>query len=397
VASPREFSPRFWSLIGATFLGFVGMGTVLPALAPHVRHDLGGSDHTVGFVIGIFSVVALCSRLISGPVADSRGRKVAFLTGLGSCTLAGAVYLLPLGLTGIWVGRCFQGLGEACLYTGAAAWAVELAGTERSAQALGYLSSGIWGGLSAGPVVGQWLGTFERAAFFQMLAGGVGFLMLTRVPEHFVPHKDGGTLKWPSRTLLMPGLAIGFVNVHYPVITGFLVLHLARYGNSGPSEFTAYAGAMLCSRFFLGGLPDRVHPRVTFYFGLTSMFVGLLILATGPRPVIAIAGAALLGLGFSFPFSSIASTVMRRSPDHERGSTVGILSAFYDLFVGTGSFAAGAVATRFGYSATFVMAAVALLASAWAGWFVLPVESGQPLLQHMGQAISSPAYPSSAE
>ena len=35
------------------------MGTVLPALAPHVRRDLGGSDHTVGFVIGIFSVVAL--------------------------------------------------------------------------------------------------------------------------------------------------------------------------------------------------------------------------------------------------------------------------------------------------------------------------------------------------
>jgi MFS family permease len=354
---------------------------VLPALAPHVRHDLGGSDHTVGFVIGIFSVVALFSRLVSGPVADGRGRKVAFLAGLGSCTIAGAIYLLPLGLTGIWIGRCFQGFGEACLYTGAAAWAVELAGTERSAQALGYLSSGIWGGLSAGPVVGQWLVTFHRAAAFQMLAGAIGFLMLTRVPEHFVPHKDGGTLKWPSRSLIMPGLAIGFVNVHYPVVTGFLILHLARYGNSGPLAFTAYAGAMLCSRFFLGGLPDRVHPRITFYFGLTSMTIGLLVLASGPRPAIAIAGAAMLGLGFSFPFSSIASTVMRRAPNHERGSTVGTLSAFYDLFVGAGSFAAGAVATRFGYSAAFVMAAVALLASAIAGWFVLPVETAQPVLE----------------
>jgi MFS family permease len=381
VASPREFSPRFWALIGATFLGFVGMGTVLPALAPHVRNDLGGSDHTVGFVIGIFSVMALVSRLISGPIADGRGRKIAFLTGLASCTFAGAVYLLPFGLTGIWIGRCFQGLGEACLYTGAAAWAVELAGTERSAQALGYLSSGIWGGWSAGPVVGNYLGSFQHAALFQMLAGSVGFLLLTRVPEHFVPHRDGGAFKWPSRSLLMPGLAIGFVNVHYPVITGFLILHLAQYGNSGRAAFTAYAGAMLCSRFFLGGLPDRVHPRVTFYFGLSCMAVGLLVLASGPRPLVAIAGAGLLGLGFSFPFSSIASTVMRRSANHERGSTVGTLSAFYDLFVGAGSFAAGAVATRFGYSAAFVMAAVALLASAVAGWSVLPVETEQPVLQ----------------
>jgi len=72
---------------------------------------------------------------------------------------------------------------------------------------------------------------------------------------------------------------------------------------------------------------------------------------------------------------------MRRSPNHERGSTVGTLSAFYDFIVGAGSFAAGAVATKFGYSATFVMAAAALLASALAGWYVLPVEEGQSLLQ----------------
>jgi len=362
------------------------MGTVLPALAPHVRDDLGGSDHTVGFVIGIYSVVALFGRLVAGPVADGRGRKVAFLAGLASCTLAGAVYLLPLGLTGIWIGRCFQGLGEAFLYTGAAAWAVELTGIERSAQALAYLSTGIWGGLSAGPVVGAWVGTFERAAFFQMAAGAVGFLLLTRIPEHFVPHKDGGSLRWPSRSVLVPGLAIGLVNVHYPVITGFLVLHLARYGNSGRAAFTAYAGAMLCSRLFLGGLPDRVHPRVTFYFGLAAMTVGLLVLASGPRPLIAVASAALLGLGLSFPFSSIASTVMRRSPNHERGSTMGILTAFCDLFIGVGSFAAGAVASSFGYPTTFVMAAAALLASAAAGWYVY----FQPVQGNLGSEISRP-------
>ena len=83
--SAHTFSARFWSLVGATFLGFLGIGTVLPGLAPHVRHDLGGSDQTVGFVIGIFSFVALVGRLFSGPLADRRGRKSAFLAGLLSC------------------------------------------------------------------------------------------------------------------------------------------------------------------------------------------------------------------------------------------------------------------------------------------------------------------------
>src|SRR3979490_638246 len=94
----QGFSARFWSLIAATFLGFLGSGTVLPGMALHIRHDLGGSDQTVGFVIGTFSVVALASRFISGPLADKKGRKLAFLTGLASCGVSGLAYLLPLGL-----------------------------------------------------------------------------------------------------------------------------------------------------------------------------------------------------------------------------------------------------------------------------------------------------------
>ena len=368
--SAGSLGVRFWSLIGATFLGFLGIGTVLPGLAPHVRNDLGGSDQTVGFVIGIFSVVALASRFLSGPLADRRGRKIAFLTGLVSCAFAGGAYLLPLGVSGAYLGRILQGFGEACLYTGAAAWVVEIAGIERSAQSLGFLSSGIWGGISAGPVIGHWLGSFERAAGFQIIAALVaaGTLMMIKEDFHPEPHPHGRPMI--PRSLIAPGLAIGFVNMHYPVITGFLILHLAKHGNSGPAAFSAYAGVILFSRFFLGGLPDRIQPAITFYFGLVAMAVGLSGIALAPGPAGAIGLTALLGFGFSFPWSAVASVVLKRTPAGARGSAVGVLSAFYDLFVGISSFAAGAIAGRYGYPAAFWMAASALSASAVAGWFV---------------------------
>jgi MFS family permease len=142
-AAPIGFGRSFWLLIASTFFAFLGIGTVLPGLAPHIKHNLGGSDQIVGAVIGGFAVVALLSRFFSGPFADRRGRKAAFVAGLVSCALAGAAYLLPIGLAGPFLGRTLQGFGEACLYTGAAAWVIELAGVHRSAQALGYLSSGI--------------------------------------------------------------------------------------------------------------------------------------------------------------------------------------------------------------------------------------------------------------
>jgi MFS family permease len=371
-SSLREFSPQFWAVAGATFLGFLGIGTVLPGLAPHVRHDLGGSDETVGYVIGIFSFVALGARFFSGTLADTRGRKKVFALGLLCCAIAGAVYFAPLGIAGVYLARVLQGFGEAFLYTGAATWAIEIAGVHRSAQALGYVSSGIWGGMSAGPVLGSWLGSFEHAALAQTLLALMGFVLLVRVPERYKPHPHRTKRSWLPRSMITPGVAVGFVNMHYPVITGFLILHLAQHGNSGRAAFSAYAVVILFSRFFLGSLPDRVHPRITYYAGLFFMTLGLLALAAGPPPAIAIGAAAILGFGFSFPWSSVVSTVLRRTSDREHGSAIGVLGAFYDLFVGVGSFTAGAVSERFGYASAFAMAALALGAAAIVGWFLFP-------------------------
>jgi MFS family permease len=368
--TPHEFSGRFWAVIASTFLGFIGMGAVLPALGPHVRHDLGGTDQTVGFVIGIFSLVALFSRFASGPLADQRGRKTAFIAGLASCALAGFVYLLPLGIKGAYLGRILQGFGEACLYTGAAAWVIELGGIHRSAQSLGYLSSGIWGGISLGPVIGQALGTFERAAGLQVASALLGMAFLWFVKEDYRPNPHRRKGPWIPRGLLMPGLTIGFVNIHYPVLTGFLVLHLTSQGHAGPMAFTAYALVILFSRFFFGGLPDRIPAHRTFYAGLMAMAVGLIGITIAPNSVSAVAATAILGLGFSFPWSAVASTVLRRVPEDERGSVVSVLSAFYDFFVGISSFAAGMMAKRWGYPSAFLMAVVSVGVAAILGRYV---------------------------
>ncbi|HTS77760.1 MAG TPA: MFS transporter [Bryobacteraceae bacterium] len=355
---------RFWCLITATFLGFLGFGSVLPALAPHIRLDLGASDRAVGFVIGTFSAVALCSRPFAGRLADRKGRKTAFLTGLASCTLAGVTYLLPWGVAAMYLARALQGIGEACLYTGAAAWAVELAGVHRSARALGYVSSGIWGGYAAGPLAGTLLGSFHHAAEFQVVAALASAALLTRVDEDYKasPHHARG--RWLQRSLIASGITVGFVNVYYPVVTGFLILYLAQRSGAGAVAFSVYAGFVLVSRFFLGGLPDRVHPRVTFYIGLAFMAIGLSIIAAGPTWIWAVIAAALLGFGYSFPWASVASIVLRRAHENERGSSVSVLSAFYDVFVGASSFSAGLLANAYGYRSAFIMAIAALGAAA---------------------------------
>jgi predicted MFS family arabinose efflux permease len=117
-------------------------------------------------------------------------------------------------------------------------------------------------------------------------------------------------------------------------------------------------------------------PRALFFGGLGCMGTGLVLLAMGPRPAVAVFAAGLLGFGFSFPWSCVATTILRRTAPGDRGSVIGGLSAFYDAFVGGGSFAAGFLSHRFGYPSAFVMGAVCLLFAAAIANSLFVEESG---------------------
>ena len=114
-----------------------------------------------------------------------------------------------MGIGGLYLGRVLQGIGEACLYTGAAAWTVEVAGIHRSARALGYLSSGIWGGIAAGPLIGQLLGSFNRAAAFQVCAALAAAALLTQVPEDYQPRITNAEVDGCDARWCLPGSPLG--------------------------------------------------------------------------------------------------------------------------------------------------------------------------------------------
>ena len=136
-------------------------------------------------------------------------------------------------------------------------------------------------------------------------------------------------------------------------MSGFLTLHLAQRG-------------------FYWWSPDRVGRRVTFYTGLAAMACGLGILSTAPAPWLAVAAAALTGFGFSLPWPSIASTVLNRAAEDERASSVGVLTACVDLFVGLASVADGTIAHRFGYAPLYWLAIAGVGVAATVGWRVTP-------------------------
>ena len=358
---------RIWRIVGAAFVGMLGFGAVIPMLPVYLHEQAGASTFVTGLLIGMSSAFALLGRLFAGKVADRNGRRIALLLGMAFCAVAGLLYLPILspyvGLYALSAGRLLHGLGEGFFVTAAVAWAVDVAPDNRRAQALGYLSSGIWGGVSLGPVIGQALGTMASVAWFLTISSVVVMAIVFLMDEHRHPHEHGPS-RWFPPPVLLPGILLGLGNVTYAAMAGFLILLLHQRGHATAWAFSAFAVTVLFGRAVFGGLPDRMGPRRSLLAGYVCLAVGLTAIAVGGSSWIDLPAASLIGLGYAFPWPALASVVVSKVSVSERATALGALNAFYDLFVAGSSAIAGAAAQHWGLTAPFWIALACAIGAA---------------------------------
>jgi MFS family permease len=348
-------SSRIWRIVGSAFVGMLGFGAVIPMLPVYLHEQAGASTFITGLMVGLSSAFALLGRLFAGKTADRKGRRISLLLGMGFCAAAGLLYLPAFGLWVLAWGRVLHGLGEGFFVTAAVAWAVDVAPDNRRAQALGFLSSGIWGGLSIGPAIGQALGSMASVAVFLIVSSVAVIAIVFVMDEEPRPH-DHGPSRWFPPAVILPGVLLGLGNVTYAAMAGFLILLLRHRGHGATWAFSAFAVAVLFGRAVFGGLPDRIGPRLSLLAGYACLAVGLIAILASQRSALDLPAALLVGLGYAFPWPALATVVVGRVPVSGRATALGALNAFYDLFVAASSAIAGAAAGRWGLTAPFWMA-----------------------------------------
>jgi len=79
---------------------------------------------------------------------------------------------------------------------------------------------------------------------------------------------------------------------------------------------------------------------------------------------LALAGAALTGLGYSLVYPALGVEAVRRAPADSRGLAMGAYTAFLDVALGFGTPALGLLANSFGLGSAFLASAVAALCAA---------------------------------
>lgn len=92
-ASQRSAVSGLAPLVAIVFCGILVVGAPLPALSLYVHEQLGFSSFTVGWVIGIQSIVTVLSRHYAGTLSDHHGPRWIVLRGLPLASLAAGCYL----------------------------------------------------------------------------------------------------------------------------------------------------------------------------------------------------------------------------------------------------------------------------------------------------------------
>ena len=350
----------FLGVFCAALLAFLALGAVLPVLPRYVRGPLGAGDVAVGFVIGSFAFSAVVARPFAGRAADVRGRRLVFVSGAVLAGIAATLYFVP-SVPGLIAARLLLGVGDGCLFTAGATWTVDLAPPERRGRAIGLFGLAIWGGLAAGPLIGE--GLREAAGYdavwaFAAAAPLTAALVARRVPDRHVPHPHAGRGPLLPRAAIAPGISLALANLGYAALTGFIVLKLADTGaGHGAAVFTAFAVAVVAMRILGGTLPDRAGPRPSAAAGALAEAAGLVLVALSSGWELAAVGAIVMGAGFSLLYPSLALIVVNRVPVAERGAALGAFTAFFDTGMGLGAPLAGAIAATAGYAAAFWVAA----------------------------------------
>ncbi|MDP1826092.1 MAG: MFS transporter [Archangium sp.] len=354
------------------FVEFLAMGLPLSILPVRVHDTLGFGSFVVGLAIGAQSWATLLTRHAAGTRSDQRGPRSTAILGLSVSVLAGTLYALSslvpnpsVSLAVLLVGRGLLGLGESLVITGALAWGVALAGRERSGLVMAWVGIAMYGAMAAGAPFGAALDA--RFGFVGMsLAAALAPLPGIAAAFLVRPVDPVGGARIPFyrviKLIWLPGAGLSLAALGFGAIAAFSTLFFSEHAWPHASlAMSAFGAAYVLARLVLGGLPDRFGGARVAVASAGVAAVGQLGMWLSTSSLMAVAAAALTGLGFSLAFPSFGVEAIRRVPPQNRGVALGAYTAFFDATMGLGVPALGLVVGAFGYGAAFAVGAFTAL------------------------------------
>jgi MFS family permease len=356
-----------------TFICYVSIGLPLAVLPPFVHLHMGYSTVLAGLAISIQYIATLASRPWAGRISDHMGAKISVLWGMACCTASGALLVAAALLSDVhWlsfavliVSRLMLGVGESLGSTGATLWGITAAGQEHTAKVIGMNGISTYGGMALAAPLGvvleqQW--GLASIGVLTILICAISFAVAWH--KEPVPVEPGEHMPFAHvlGRVAPHGMGLALGGVSYSVLATFVTLfYHNRHWDGAALCLTAFGVGFVFVRVFFVKTISRYGGYPVAIASLLTEAVGMVLLWQAVAPWMAMAGAAIGGLGLSLVFPAIGVEAVKRVPEFNRGTALGVYTAFADVSFFLVGPIAGAIIGFYGYSSVFLFALISVL------------------------------------
>lgn len=343
-------------------------------LIPLISAELSLDELRAGLLSTALFLAYFATTAVGVGIADRLGPKRSVGGGLLAATIGTALLAVAPVYAVALAGKALQGVGSAFAFISATRYIAALYGERRSHLALGLYGAGFPLGSAAAllivPSLATALGGWHAAIGVEVVVVGACFVAwLAAPPVTHVPAAGDmrDAIRCPNCWAAFVQHAAGF---GLAISAGtWITLYLLREF-SLPLTLSGLLGSLLLAvavgaRVLGGWLLVREHiaTKAIMRAGDVAIVLGVLLLAAPGRPLlVALAGAAIVGLGVGLPYSAVFNTAAA-SLTSAPAAAQGLAAVGGTVGVMIGAPVMGYAVQTYGFGAAWAfVGAVALLA-----------------------------------
>ncbi len=385
---PSLITRPFLAVTLATFVFFTYVGILVPLVPQYVENELGYGEFGIGLNIAAFAGASVLARGFLGQLIDRYGRRAMMIAGGLVAGTAGVLTGHVASLGPLLALRGITGIGEAALFVAATTLVADLSPPGRRAEAASYFSVAVFGGIGIGPIVSETLLGDDRYQLV-FLVGGL-FAVFAAILSIGVPSRIAGSasprpesnekLPWVHPAAVGPGLVLGAGVAAFAAFGAFIPDYSREVGlpNSG-GLFALYSAIVLVLRITGARLPEVLGTRRAVTIALSSVGIGLVVLAAFATTWSLWLAAAIFGVGNAFLYPSLMATTVDRVDEHERARALSAFTMFFEIGTAVGGLALGALAEGVGKRGAFLAGVIATVFGLWVlRTKVAPIDTPRP-------------------
>ncbi len=283
--------PPLWLLIAISAAAPLTMNGVLPATTAIMR-ELSTSYSTAQLVLTVYLAASMCSQIILGNLADTRGRRPVMIGALAVFGFGGLLCAVAPSIEALLAGRFIQGFGSSvCVFLPRTIMR-DVHPKDKAASAIGYMVTAMMVAPLFGPALFGWITDVSSWRILYLLLATAGFVLsflsYKYQQETLITSSQPTQSHWQSNKALLAEhefiayvlIMCGSVGVYFCYLAGAPYVAMELRNNTATvygAWFSMVAIGYLTGNFAAGRYSVKYGTQKMIMLSIVPLIIGIML------------------------------------------------------------------------------------------------------------------------